>query len=127
MTIIIKIFEREFNGLKGSRSETMVYEVEDEDDFRTQLSKAGSALVVAEFYGDFCHSSRKLKPVIAQLEQEFLGILFLKIDAEKFEDLTDEYDIRKLSTFLFIRDIKLLDFYFGSDVEYIRELIRKYK
>ncbi|KAJ9591232.1 hypothetical protein L9F63_002238 [Diploptera punctata] len=103
-----------------------VYEVFDGDDFQNKISEAGSSLIVVVFYGCFAHSYKNIKSEVDKLPEEFPGVVFLKIDVELLEDLSDDYEIR-LPTFTFVKDRKKIDVYEGRDIIAIKNLITKYK
>ncbi|MCX5922188.1 MAG: thioredoxin family protein [Candidatus Dependentiae bacterium] len=86
-----------------SKTGGSVYSLTPGDDF-DQLIKQGN--VVVDFYGTWCPPCQRLAPILNQLAQEYSHITFIKVDTDKFEDLSSKYNIRSLPTLIFFKDGK---------------------
>ncbi len=85
----------------------MVHEVPDMDDFKSQLSAAGSKLVVVDFHATWCGPCKMIAPLVGEMaEQMAADVVFLKVDVDEAEDVAAEYNITAMPTFLFMRDGK---------------------
>ena len=64
-----------------------------------ELVKEGLHLV--DFYAEWCGPCKMLTPVLESIEDE---IDIIKVDIDKFEDLTLEYRIMSVPTLMFFKD-----------------------
>ena len=55
----------------------MVHEVPDMDDFKSQLSAAGSKLVVVDFHATWCGPCKMIAPIIVEVGGRPYNISFL--------------------------------------------------
>lgn len=96
-------------------------------DLSERLSKAGSTLVVIDFYATWCGPCKTIGPQIEALAQERDDVIFLKVDVDECEDIVNEYDIESMPTFIFIKEGKVLDTFSGANYEHLLELIQTHK
>lgn len=69
---------------------------------------AQSELVVVDFYADWCHPCRQMHKVFDALAQDAQldSVLFVKVDTEAHQSLSNEYNIRSLPTIILFVDGK---------------------
>ncbi|PSN48113.1 Thioredoxin-2 [Blattella germanica] len=105
----------------------MSYYVKDKNDFENKLTEIGDqALVVVEFYATWCGPCKQLMPKVELLPQEFPDIHVLKIDVDECEELTVDYSIQAMPTFVFIKKNQTLESFTGANIEQVKKLINKY-
>ncbi|KAK2581869.1 hypothetical protein KPH14_002332 [Odynerus spinipes] len=104
-----------------------VERVKDSADLKERLSKAGSTLVVIDFYATWCGPCKKIGPQIEKLAQELVDVIFLKIDVDECEDVVNEYQISSMPTFVFIKEGKVLDTFSGANYDHVLNLIQTHK
>ncbi|KAL7648651.1 UNVERIFIED_CONTAM: hypothetical protein RMT77_000558 [Armadillidium vulgare] len=103
----------------------MVYTVKDEEDFDQQLEEAGSKLVVVDFYATWCGPCKTIAPKIEALSKELENVVFLKVDVDDCEELSQRYKISCMPTFLFFRNKEKIDSFSGANEPKLRETILK--
>lgn len=62
--------------------------------------------VLAEFYADGCVPCRRLAPILAELEEEFSEMKFLKINAAFQQELARQYLVMSSPVILLFQDGK---------------------
>ena len=65
--------------------------------------------VVVDFYADWCGPCKRISPQLEELAKKFSDITFIKVNVESGEEISEEYHISSLPTFLFFHNGKLLD------------------
>lgn len=72
-------------------------------------------LSLIDFYSDSCIPCKRMSPVLAQLEEEFAGRLFVgKVNVAYETELTERFQVMSAPTLLFFKDGELLARYGGS-------------
>ena len=109
------------------KKDEMSQYVKDKNDFDNKLAEIGNeALVVVEFYANWCGPCKQIVPKIEGLFKDFPDLNLLKVDVDECEDLTSEYDIRAMPTFVFIKNNKILDVFTGANIDEVKKYINKY-
>lgn len=104
-----------------------VESVVDSADLQDRLTKAGSTLVVIDFYATWCGPCKTIGPQVEKLAQERDDVIFLKIDVDECEDIVDEYKINSMPTFVFIKEGKVLQTFSGANYDQLLKLIQTHK
>lgn len=61
-----------------------------------------TGLVLVDFYAEWCGPCKMLSPVLESLRDEDFDII--KVDIDKFEQLTDEYGVMSVPTMIIFKD-----------------------
>lgn len=78
------------------------------DEFEKEVLKAESP-VLLEFYSDSCIPCRKMSPLLAELDEEYKDITFLKFNINSGQELTEKYEVMASPTILLFKNGKELD------------------
>merc|ERR1712190_150111 len=113
-------------GPSGRKTLIMVHEVPDMDDFKSQLSSAGSKLVVVDFHATWCGPCKMIAPIIVEMAGKMDNVVFLKVDVDEAEAVAAEYNISAMPTFVFIKDGKKIDELMGANADKLKELVSKH-
>ena len=68
--------------------------------FTELLNSKTYDFVLVDFYADWCGPCMKFAPTLDKLSQQFPRTLFLKVNVDELEDLSNEFKITSLPTFL---------------------------
>ncbi|XP_018336597.1 thioredoxin-2 [Agrilus planipennis] len=102
--------------------------IKDKDDFNSKLADAGDQLVVVDFYADWCGPCKMIAPKLEELAKEFANsIVVLKVSVDECEELTVEYNISSMPTFLFIKNKEVLSQFSGANYDKLRAAILEHK
>ncbi|KAI2809636.1 hypothetical protein BLOT_000785 [Blomia tropicalis] len=104
----------------------MVHKVVDVDDFKKQLKEAGDKLVVVDFYATWCGPCRLIAPVLEDISKTSNKVIVLKVDVDENEELTSEYGVNSMPTFLFFKKGEKVDSFSGANENKLRETISKH-
>eukprot|EP01001_Neometanema_parovale_P000722 NODE_10809_length_575_cov_74.685841_g10532_i0.p2 GENE.NODE_10809_length_575_cov_74.685841_g10532_i0~~NODE_10809_length_575_cov_74.685841_g10532_i0.p2 ORF type:complete len:104 (-),score=46.84 NODE_10809_length_575_cov_74.685841_g10532_i0:198-509(-) len=89
--------------------------------------KAGSKLVVVDFYATWCGPCKVIAPKIDALAAEEPTVEFVKVDVDELEDVAGEAGITCMPTFQFYKGGAKLDVVEGANEGKIKELVAKHK
>jgi thioredoxin 1 len=95
-------------------------------DYSSEFKKILSSykqIIIVEFYSKHCKSCKKMTPFFEYLAKEYPNYVFLTIDAEKADDLSDKYDITMVPSFKAFRNEKIIDEYVGNSNEELENFI----
>ena len=61
--------------------------------------------VVMAFQTKWCAPCKKMKPIIAELEEEYIGkIQFVKVDLDANTELSEKYSVASIPTFIYFKN-----------------------
>ena len=74
--------------------------IETEADLEVVLDEAGSALVVVDFYADWCGPCKKLAPTLEQLVRTTSSkkVQFYKVDVDQARELAAAQGVKSMPT-----------------------------
>ena len=74
-----------------------------------ELKGLGNGLVILNFWADWAPPCAQLNTLFDQLADKYSDITFVKVEAEKAEDVTQEFDVAAVPTFVFLKNQKVID------------------
>lgn len=99
----------------------MIY-LENEKDFNEEIKKE---IVLVDFYATWCGPCRLLEPVIETFAKEHEDVHVVKVDVDKFPNISREYTIMSIPTLLVFKDGKLANKHIGYlEKKQIEDLIK---
>ncbi|KAL0267969.1 UNVERIFIED_CONTAM: hypothetical protein PYX00_010082 [Menopon gallinae] len=93
----------------------LVKEIHDDVQFQTEMSAAGSKLVVADFSATWCVPCHRIAPVFESLAMKYPSALFIKVDVDKCQETAASQNITAMPTFIFYRFRIPIDRLQGAD------------
>lgn len=72
-----------------------------EQEFNTVIANGN---VVVDFYASWCNPCQRMSPIIDELAKEMTNITFVKVDTDKFKELSKNFGVRGLPTLAFFKD-----------------------
>eukprot|EP00099_Drosophila_melanogaster_P010573 NP_001284881.1 thioredoxin T, isoform B [Drosophila melanogaster] len=105
----------------------MVYPVRNKDDLDQQLILAEDKLVVIDFYADWCGPCKIIAPKLDELAQQYSDrVVVLKVNVDENEDITVEYNVNSMPTFVFIKGGNVLELFVGCNSDKLAKLMEKH-
>ncbi|XP_011298684.1 thioredoxin-2 [Fopius arisanus] len=105
----------------------MVVIIKDTEDLKTRLAEAGDKLVIIDFFATWCGPCKVIAPQFEELSNEFTDIVFLKVDIDENEEISTEYEITSMPTFVFIKSGKIVHQFSGASIQKIKDGIEQHK
>ena len=97
-----------------------------EEDLDVVLEEAGSALVVVDFYAEWCGPCKQLAPVLEQLASQSSGkVFFYKVDVDQSRELAAQKGIKSMPTIQFYREGQQVKQIVGGDKAALRAEVMK--
>ncbi|XP_007424609.1 thioredoxin [Python bivittatus] len=106
---------------------TMVKIVGDLTEFRTELSSAGSKLIVVDFSATWCGPCKMIKPFFHSMVEKYPDVIFIEIDVDDAQDVASHCDVKCMPTFQFYKNNEKVHEFSGANKEKLEEAIKKYK
>ncbi|XP_043658187.1 thioredoxin-T [Drosophila teissieri] len=105
----------------------MVYLVRNKEDLDQQLILAEDKLVVVDFYANWCGPCKIIAPKLEELAQQYSdSAVVLKVNVDENEEITIEYNVTSMPTFVFIRGGDVLELIVGCNAEKLAKSMEKY-
>jgi len=99
------------------------------EDWKSQFAQGASSkkLVVVDFTASWCGPCRFIAPVVADLAKKLHDVIFLKVDVDELKDVSEEWAVEAMPTFLFLKEGKEVDKLVGAKKEELQKLIEKHR
>ncbi|XP_039745930.1 NSFL1 cofactor p47 isoform X2 [Pararge aegeria] len=81
-----------------------VTEILNEEHFQAEIAKAGTKLVIVDFYATWCPPCQSIAPFFAKLPAKFPQAVYLKVDIDKCEETARNQHINVMPSFIFFRN-----------------------
>ena len=105
----------------------MIHKVEDQDDFKSQLTAADSELVVVDFFANWCGTHKLIASVQEKITTTTDNKVFvLEVDVDENKELTAEYSVSSMPTFIFIKNGLKIESFSGASESKLREMIERH-
>jgi len=83
------------------------------DNFETEVLK-NKGFVLVDFYATWCGPCKMTGPIIEQLSEEIKTVKFVKVDVDKNQELSSQYQIFSIPTFLIFKDGQVVNQFVGA-------------
>ncbi|XP_077444216.1 thioredoxin b [Stigmatopora argus] len=103
----------------------MVKSIENIEEFRNILKGSGSKLVVVDFTATWCGPCKMIGPKFEEASKKYTNVVFLKVDVDDCDDVTQEYGISCMPTFLFFKNGEKIDTLTGANESQLLAKIEK--
>merc|ERR1711973_242470 len=93
----------------------------DDGQFQSELSSAGSKLVVVDFTASWCGPRKRIAPFYDELSAKYSKAVFLKVDVDQCQETAAGQGVTAMPTFLFFRNKTKIDKLQGADNKALKE------
>lgn len=76
-------------------------------------------VVVIDFFATWCGPCKVIAPKFEEMAKFYPTITFLKVDVDESQELTEQYDVRVMPTFVFLKDGQKVETIEGADIRRI--------
>lgn len=76
-------------------------------------------VVVIDFFATWCGPCKHIAPFFQEMSTKYPAVTFLKVDVDESPDLTNQYDISAMPTFVFLRKGQIVGRIEGADARRI--------
>jgi len=105
----------------------MVHAVENKEDFDTQLTNAGGKLVVIDFFATWCGPCKMIAPHLEEMDKTMDDVVFLKVDVDECEDISEEYKVTAMPTFIFLKNKEKVADLTGANIDKLKAIVAEHK
>ncbi|ESO94519.1 hypothetical protein LOTGIDRAFT_203919 [Lottia gigantea] len=95
------------------------------EEFKCQLSSCGGKLICIDFSASWCGPCKMIGPKFEAMAKEFDGkFIALKVDVDAVPELSEEYDVSAMPTFLCFKNGKKVAEIVGASEEKLRDMLK---
>ena len=98
----------------------MVKIIEDLSEIPTQ------GLVVIDFFATWCGPCKVIGPKFEELSTHFPTVTFLKVDVDESAELTEQFGVRAMPTFIFVKNGSPVKKIEGADLKGIMATLQEH-
>lgn len=96
-------------------------------ELETFLSQNPESLSVLDCYATWCGPCKSIAPFYQELSERYTDVFFLKADVEKIKELSTEFEVSSMPTFIFLKNLTALDKLEGADQKKLIRYIERYR
>ena len=89
-----------------------------------ELAKESGKLVVVDFTATWCGPCRFIAPLFADLAKTFTNVVFLKVDVDELQTVSQEWKVEAMPTFIFLKAGQVVDRMVGAQKEELHNKVR---
>ncbi|KAH8408981.1 hypothetical protein KR009_004801 [Drosophila setifemur] len=95
-------------------------------DYYKRMEVATNKLVVLDFYANWCGPCKAMDSTVKSLARKYASnAIVLKIDVDKFDDLTEKFKVTSMPTFVFLRNNRKLAGFSGADEDKLTHMMAR--
>ena len=81
--------------------------------FETEVLKT-KGVVLVDFYATWCGPCKMTGPIIERLAEEIKEVKFVKVDVDQNQELSSQYQVFSIPTFLIFKDGQVVNQFVGA-------------
>lgn len=97
-----------------------------EEEFKKCMSDHPGGLTVAHFWASWAPACEHMNEVLVELAKQYPYVTFLTVEAEALPDLSEEYEISAVPTFVFLKNNKSIDRLDGANAAELTAKVKKH-
>ena len=79
--------------------------------------------VIIDFFAEWCGPCKKIAPKYIELSEKYSDIEFCKCDVDESSELSEQFEVNALPSFVFLLNGKVVNKLEGVDIEGLKEMI----
>ncbi|KAJ7192225.1 hypothetical protein O6H91_Y521500 [Diphasiastrum complanatum] len=105
-----------------------VHVIHSSAEWQAKLQEAleGKKLIVVDFTATWCGPCKTMSPIFAELSKKYPNVFFLKVDVDQHPDITNQWGVSAMPTFVFILDGKAIDKVVGANKKELEAKVGQY-
>ncbi|KAL8550385.1 hypothetical protein ACS0TY_008996 [Phlomoides rotata] len=92
-----------------------------------EASKQTSKLIVIDFTASWCGPCQFIQPAVHELAEIYKNVDFIKINVDELEDVSNEFGVQAMPTFILMKRGKEVDKVVGAKKDDLRKKIEKHR
>ncbi|KAI8814536.1 glutaredoxin 3 [Cladochytrium replicatum] len=97
-----------------------------EDEQINQVFKSPDAIGVLNFWASWAEPCKHMNTVFKELASQNPGLVFISLEAERVPEISENYEIESVPTFVFVKGASVLDRVDGANAPQLTSLVSKY-
>lgn len=85
----------------------------DKNSFEGEVLKS-KGVVLVDFYATWCGPCKMTSPIIEELAGEMKNVKFVKVDVDQNQELSSQYQVFSIPTFLVFKDGQVVNQFVGA-------------
>ncbi|KAK7043880.1 glutaredoxin [Paramarasmius palmivorus] len=102
------------------------HDVSSPSHFQQLLSQDLNRVSVLNFWAEWAEPCKQMNAVAVELAKKYPSVLFLQIEAESQDDISESFDIQAVPTFIILRGHTLLQRISGADAPALTTAVAKF-
>ena len=102
-----------------------VYHVITEQEYN-RLKNSSNRLVIVDYSATWCGPCKAIAPKYEELSKKYAEAIFMHVDIDQLDSLSDVKDVRAVPSFKFFRNNKYLGIFKGANAVGLEDAIKKH-
>ncbi|KAK2636295.1 hypothetical protein Ddye_031087 [Dipteronia dyeriana] len=115
------------NHKRNSQIQILEFQSMDQWKAHFEASKETNKLLVIDFTATWCGPCKSMEPVIKEFVAKYSEVEFIKIDVDKFTEITKQFGVEAMPTFILIKKGKEVDRLVGAKKDDLQKKIEKHR
>merc|ERR1712176_1356194 len=116
MGIVTQWFHQRTSALTMAQQAHSVVNVNNQTEFDQYIACSDKKPILIDFYATWCGPCKAIAPKIESLSNEYSNVQFLKVDVDKLSQISEQYKITAMPTFVFIKNKREISRTQGADM-----------